>query len=342
MDHLAAMPSADFYEKLRIRWGLNDEPNVSRANYTAIIIDNQERHFLQLAEEVPGAAVKLLEWRGSLYDALKKQLRTHPLLDLCSIQPMTGPIGCVYWWQPKDAGMVEMEDPNTGKKISVPQYQLDIEDLAIAAEARKVKISFADAIDDSLRGWWAQKPSMDMWVEELLTDISRHVVADMLNSMTEATTNSVEGGADLKEALSQTSGHVHQTSQRAPANRLIASDEMLIDLGVDTSVSNNIGTGHIQDLGVQDGRRVFCDPFFPQRKALVWYQGEDSMDTGLIFSPYVLAHISATSLEPPKDMCVSRSVRIRSKTSLVRTEFARLLQVGEHEKTATASTPTTK
>lgn len=332
MNHLEGMVDDELYEKLRIRWNLNNEPDVKRANYTAIIIDNQERHFLRLAEDLPESATGILEWRSELYDALKTQLRTHPLLDLCAVQPMTGPIGVLYWWQ-SGTGTIEAtrtEADGTETKVMLPNVILDVADLGICAVVRKMKTRITDAYDDdSLRGLWENKSSMGMWVEEFLTEISREIVSTMLNSMTETSTDAVEDGADLKEELHKTSNRVAHQTRRAPANRIIANGDMLAELGAAAA----LGAGQIEDLGLLDEKwRVFCDPYFPQGKVLAWYQGEDSMDTGLIYSPYIMAYMSTTFFDPPKDMCVSRSVRIRHRISLVRPEFARLLQVGEHEK----------
>jgi len=318
MPELEGTIGEELYERLRTKWDLKSEPDINRANLTAVILDNQKRHFDRLAEELPAESeglTKLKTWSATLYEALKDQLRTHPLPDLCSMQPMTGPVGIVFFYRTR---IGEMEDATTvdgngvETKVKIPTVVLDVVDQAIQAEPRRVK---------AFRG--LDTPTMGMVIEELLSEISREVLNTMLSTVPAATTVVAEEGADLKEKLAQTSHRIHRATQRGPADRVVANAEMLTKLGVDVPISN----GQIQEVCVLDGKwRVYLDPYFPKGKLLAWNHGTSPRDTGLIYSPYIMFQLSQTFIDPPKDMCIDGAPRIRHKITLVRPEFAGLIE----------------
>ena len=93
MNHLEGMPSEEYCAGLRKKWELNDEPDVRRANITALVLNSQLKHLQRLAEET--RAIGIAPCVKELLPALKSALMTHLLLDICAVQPMTGPIGLI-------------------------------------------------------------------------------------------------------------------------------------------------------------------------------------------------------------------------------------------------------
>jgi hypothetical protein len=312
MTNLKGMPDPELVEALRKKWGLDNEPNEARASTTAIILENQEKHFTRLVEETRALSVSPLQEK--LFPELKAQLPPHLLHDLCGIQPMTGPTGDIYFYRPQ-AGETEetiLTENGVEKKVKVPIIALDIVGVPIHAESRRAKAYRQH-----------DREFMQMMIEELLTEIAREVLGTMLNGMLESSTETVEEGVDLNERLSRAAMIVWRKTQRGPANRIIANDETLTRFGFECPINN----GQIQEIcGADKDRRVYMDPYFPKGQLMTWYQGESCMDTGLIFSPYLLFEITPNFVDPA-DMTLRRSIRMRHKITLVRPEFAYLLKL---------------
>jgi len=310
MDHLDGMLSKDTLKLMREKWDLADEADEARANFTSILLDNQARHIQRLTEET--RAVSIGTWVSDIFDSLKSKLMTHPLFDLCAMQPMSQPVGIVYYYRPR-AGTTEMTDTRTGEKITVPSIQLDIAPVTITAQPRMVK---------AFRG---QHETTDAAVEELLSEVSREIIGEMLNSqVVDDHPGYIDGVDDLKEKLSRAGHIIHRQSQRAPANRIVANAEMLTKLGIECPEDDD--TQLIQALGDLDEKwKVFLDPLFPKGKILTWYQGESPMDTGIAYSPYIMVQITPNFVSP-EDGTLRRAIRIRHKITHLRPEFSYLIK----------------
>jgi hypothetical protein len=307
MIEIEGMLSEGLSAQLREKWKLTEEPNKRRASITAYMLDNQDRHFKRLVEET--GIVNTGEFLTDLSAALKSQMRTHVLPDLCSIQPMTGPLGTIAYYRPrlKSYGV-------PGGAERVPEIHIEIATAQIQAESRMAK-AFRQADSDL----------MVIMVEELLTEIAREVLGTYLNAVTETSTTILEEEDDLKEKLLQASNSIHRRTQRAPANKIIASAEVLTKLGVDAPISN----GQIQEICKLDGKwTVYMDPLFPKGHLMAWYQGDNELDTGIIYSPYLMFETTPNFVSP-EDQTLRRALRVRQKITLVRPEFVYLLKPEE-------------
>lgn len=307
MPELGGMTDKNTLTLLREKWGLADEADKERAGFTSLILENQSRHFTRLVEETR-AIWGPTDWSSDLLDSLKSRLMTHPLYDLCGMQPMTGPIGVVYYYRPQ-SGTTVMTNANTGEEIRVPEIVLSIEPITITAESRRLK------------GFVGADESVDGMVVELLTELSREIINTMMPTAPESG-NYVTEDADHWEELRRAAHVIHRRSQRAPANRIVANAEMLTKLGIECPDDDS---AYIQSMGEHDGRLVFLDPAFPKGQILAWYQGATPLDTGLIFSPYIMVEITPNFVDPT-DGTLRRALRTRHKLTVVRPEFSYLIK----------------
>ncbi len=313
-------------ERLRAKWGLENDND--RSNLIAAVLENQDKHFKQLAEETRGLVFPDT-WHEKIGDALKAQLQAHPLPDLCSTQPMLGPIGIILWYQPKTGGTVEITVTNqtTGKptQVTVPEIRLKIADQDICAETRRVKSLIGDI------------SVLDLAVEEFLTEITREILGTMLNiALLPSNTDLVSEDCDLLEELSRTSNRVHQRTQRMPANRVIGNEETLVKLGISVPISN----GQVQKVGTlgegPTSKTVYLDPLFPKSHLMTWYQG-GMLDTGIVYSPYTMVTVTPNFVDP-NGMSLRRAIRTRHKITVVRPEFFRVIKTPEAVDLATTRT----
>ncbi|MGD9730248.1 MAG: hypothetical protein AB7L09_02795 [Nitrospira sp.] len=295
---------------VRNKWGLGGAS--TRNNMTAMMLESQSRHFAQLTAESKELTRLTSEFEQSLYREMKTQLRVHVLPELCSIQPMTGPIGTVNWYQQIVSRQLEADTAEDTE--DVPTVRLNIATTPIAAEARAIRAC----------GFGGSQIPLGLVVDEALTEIAREVIGTAFNACKERT-DDVQPRSTLADQVNRSAGLIHRESMRAAANRLIAGESMLRELGV--TIPSPV-KGHIQSLGVWNGRyRVYLDPLFPEGKLMLWYQSDTSLlDTGLIYSPYVLFQFSNTAVNPPSDMSVDVVARTRHKISLVDPRFFRVVQ----------------
>jgi hypothetical protein len=303
-------------QALRDKWGFKDDS--LRSSFSAIVMDNQIKHFQRLSEDVKDKTKLNEDFIRNLVEAMRAQLRTHPLVDLCSMQPMTGPIGLVHWYRRSQTDL----DVTGG----VPEIRLDIKSQEICAHSRRLKAFFNNASSEGLEEMWNSPATINMVVEEALTEVARELLGTMLNSCEDEQHRRVDvvpAEGDLLKQLQLTANNVHRETQRAPANRVVGNEQMLSELGVDVPISN----GQVQDLGVWNDRyHIYFDPLFPADKLMAWYQGPSTLDTGLIFSPYIMFMLTPVSIDPPKDMCVDMAIRMRHKITMVNPAYFRLIE----------------
>ena len=288
MPPLDMMPDEDYLAGVRAKWGLDNEPSTYRANIAALVCDNQDRHFKRLTEET--RAVNIGGWAENLIESFKASFRTHVLPDLCSVQPMTGPLGGVAFYRPH----------RSGREIHVHE---------IRAESRMCKSLVGDV-------------SSDVAVDSLLTEVSREILGTLLNGVAGEDQLELAAGGQLREELEKATNTIGQ--QREPANRVVAGKKMLTQLGV--VVPDDLGEG-LHDLGNLDDKwDVYYDSLFPEGKLMTWYQGESILDTAIIYSPYTLVEITPNFVSP-EDMTLRRALRTRHKITLVQPRLSALIRL---------------
>lgn len=313
MAKLQFQPDKATVDALRKKWGIKDDS--WRSSVSAIVLESQSRHFQRLTEECKDQTKLTEDFVRNLFDAMKTQLREHPLLDLCSIQPMTGPIGGINWYQHQFSA-----------EEGIPTVNMTIAEVEIMAHSRRLKARFVNKeTENEIKDLWhgpGGKELVNMVVEEAFTEVAREVLGTMYNlcdNKDAPRIDYVAEGDTLATQLHRTAHKVHKQTQRAPANCVIGNEQMLSELGVEVPISN----GQIQDLGVYNERyHVYFDPLFPAGKLMAWYQSDTSpIDTGLVYSPYVMFELTPTAIDPPKDMCVDPAIRMRHSIRVVRPEF---------------------
>lgn len=328
MTTLEGAPDETYINSVCAKWGMDAKVYPQRC--TAMVLENQSRHFQQLNQEAGDGKKVNKELARNLMSGFKRKLPSHPIFQICSVQPLTAPIGIVHWYQHQVS--------NANVEGRVPEVRLDIQHTEIRAEARRCKalLSAPTSLTELENG-----PSVgeliQMGVDEYLTELAREILGTMLNMCIAENSGRVDqlGSEKLEIQVSKTAHMIHRQTQRAPANKLIGNQASLAKLGVTVptvtkgEITVPVGDGGIVDLDVWNGKfRVYFDPLFPDDKIMMWYNSDTSpYDTGLIYSPYIMAQLSGVSLNPPKDMSVSHALRCRHKILLTRPEFFRVIEL---------------
>jgi hypothetical protein len=283
-----------------------------RAAILGLLLENQEKWFDEMEEqgEIPENIVELFgaNWRHDVYTSMLRAWRTTPLVNICSIQPFTGPLGKVAYLHLRGASTVD----------GIPEIQLDIKLKEIQAEPRKSKVRFTSPT--VLDRMVANTTLMDMAFEELLIEVTREVLGTMLNA---APVDEIEPDADVLDALRSASTDIFRSSQRAPANNIIGGQEILTKLGIKTPISK----GGVEALGFAlEGKwNVYFDPLFPKGKLMAWHQGPSLLDTGIIYSPY---RFEFTRMD---ESCTIYAGRTRQKIAMVQPDYVRVIEISGGE-----------
>lgn len=148
----------------------------------------------------------------------------------------------------------------------------------------------------------------------------------------------------LVTAIDSVSANIHRTSMRAPANFLVVSPEIGAILGQLTShgdfmmvnrlgdqvqapsygpMTSNFG---VQRLGtLMNKYAVYQDPFLSagstgSKDVLVGLKGQNFLDAGYVYAPYVPLQVTPTFLDPD-DFTFRKGLRTRYAKKMLRPEF---------------------
>jgi len=301
----------DELEKLVTRWKLPaDNP---RSGLVAQLLENQQNWFNSV--EIPDSVEENFgpDWRQVIYDAITKAWFSHPLPDLCSMQPANGPLDKIFYFQPHNPGIQQ----------GAQTYSLQIASDDIQLHPRKVKARIEIAHDYS----GIDQEILEYVFEELLTDVSREILCTMLNSADDSARITETTSTRLLDDIGRASHLIHRNSQRAPANNIVANERMLVLLGMDVPISN----GQVQKIGTLERKwTVYLDPYFPKGNLLLWYNGPSHMDSAIIYSPYQY------NFAPFDDSGRKYVSRVRHKISMLKPDYVHIVRFNVLERMAKA------
>jgi len=147
----------------------------------------------------------------------------------------------------------------------------------------------------------------------------------------------------LLTQIDSVSANIHRSSLRAPANFVVVSPEIGALLGQLTSHGDFMMVNRISDqvqapsygpmtsnFGVQrlgtlmNKYAVYQDPFLsagsPTKQILVGLKGQNFLDAGYVYAPYVPLQVTPTFLDPD-DFTFRKGLRTRYATKMLRNEF---------------------
>lgn len=314
------------------KWKLSDEPDRFRACITALILENQEKHFAWALEAgwVPDNITELYgeNWEQDVYDGIIHAWRKTILPDICAIQPATGPLLTLAYYNPRIQDMVEatsIDGDGNETKVLIPEVRLDISLRDIQVESRKSKVRFnSPSILDRMI---ENKTLMRDAFKETLTEVTREVLGTMLYAV-DGTARVMESEDDLASILrtiSSASQTVHRETQRAPANNLLVGHDVLSKLSPALKDRVEVAEDGPQKVGMLNGKTVYFDHVFPKGQILLWYQSFSILDTGFIYTPY---SYEFTEMNSEKTQYAGK---VRHKITAVRPEFAHLIKLKEPE-----------
>lgn len=253
-----------------------------------------------------------------------------------TVDPATGEIRLAWNSAPGENHLTISYEYNMECNSDIPELNLTLENEEVAAKPRKLKAVWSYESEQDLRS------QMNLDLEEELTtalateinlEIDREILRDLLRGAGTVSSwdYSTALGDTIKERyeslyvkLTELSAVVHRKTLRGSANWIVTSPEVASLFETATAgyapITNDTFTTAlgIQYVGTVSQRwKVFKDPLFKHNQILVGYKGDQAMDAGFFFCPYVPL-IQTPTIPHPDDFCPRKGLVTRYGKKMLR------------------------
>lgn len=200
-----------------------------------------------------------------------------------------------------------------------PEVTMSIDSDSVAATTRKLKTSWSlEAAQDlkSVHGMDAEQTLTDLMADEMVAEIDREILNDLLLAAATRATHNFGTGAgasvnftDRNIALwyktLEIANIIHRLTLRGPANWMVTSAdlcskyEQLNDFRASDAMSpDGVDIGIVNAGSIQNKLKLYKDPLFPNCKVLMGYKGGTVLDAGYFYAPYIPLLSTPTVLDP--------------------------------------------
>jgi hypothetical protein len=235
----------------------------------------------------------------------------------------------------------------TGAEI--PSISLDIALHTVKAESRKLKARWSvEAVDDmrALHGMDAETELVGTFANEVMLETDREIVDQLVTgakfaasytySYSAGSPGEIETIRNLLTKVSAVAASIHTASGRAPANFMVVPPgigallDQLSTHGDFASIEQNVQSptyGPItSDFGIArigtllKRFAVYQDPYMAATKVLVGLKGNNFLDAGFVYAPYIPLQVTPTFMDP-NDFTFRKGVRTRYASKMLRPEY---------------------
>jgi hypothetical protein len=232
----------------------------------------------------------------------------------------------------------------------VPNLSLDVSFEPLVAEERKLNAvwSFESAQDlASQHGIDAENELMTMVSNQIGLEIDREIINDIFNSVTfTGVFNRTGGGSGVAEIdhlrtifseISKVSADIHTATKRGLANWIVTSPQVTAIFQQFQTHGDFIPASPTEARPMTYGNRtsdygiykvgalmnrlaVYQDPYLKQNEILIGLRGENYLDAGYVYGPYVPLRMTKT-FEDPTDGKNKKGFMTRYGKKLLRPEY---------------------
>jgi len=273
-----------------------------------------------------------------------------------TINYTTGEISVTYSVAPgSGVDQVITYEYNNECNTKVPTVNIDIALVAVVARTRKIKALWStESADDlkALHGVDAEQELVAGIGSELALEIDREIIEDLRVGNTGATTtfdftvpsglNDIEHIRSILTPITLISNQIGKNTLRGPANWIVMSYDLAAQveqLGTHgdfrpifagnadaRSAAESPQTWGMMKMGTLQQRYIaYKDPYLQAEQAIIGYRGNNFIDAGYVWAPYVPLQVTATFLDP-NDFKFRKGLRTRYAKLLARPEFYGLLK----------------
>lgn len=236
---------------------------------------------------------------------------------------------------------------------AIPSASLSISISAITAEKRPIKTQWTvESVDDlrTLHGIDVETDLVETFSNELMMEIDQEIIESMISGAAHAATytyaattpGEIETIRGLLTKISAVSARIHKTTLRAPANFIVVSPDVqsLLDqlsthgdyASIEQDVvansygpvTSNMGISRVGTLLRKWA--VYVNPFQTAATILVGLKGQNFMDAGFAYCPYVPLQVTPTFMDP-STQTYTKGMFTRYATKMLRPEYYGVITV---------------
>jgi hypothetical protein len=247
----------------------------------------------------------------------------------------------------------------------IPEIDIKVDSIAVTAITKKLKAKWSPELGQDLNAYHnldAEVELTSILSEQIALEIDRELLNDLIKGATAGTyywsrspglfvkrDTGVELGATaaapdftgtvsewyetLLETVNDVSAQIHRKTLRGGANFLVTSPEvaniMEFTSGFRASVTADVdrGTAGAFKTGTISKKfDVYVDPYFPRNLILVGRKGNNFLESGYVYAPYVPLQVTPT-IFGVEDFVPRKGVMTRYAKKMVRPDYYGLVVV---------------
>lgn len=180
----------------------------------------------------------------------------------------------------------------------------------------------------SVKGAWSRKIGEYVYVDAS-GFIQRSSAANVTFTYQAVFANQDEWEQTLSRVINSVSARIHKLNLRKQANWIVTSTE--VSTVLQTMDKKFVGTGigeenekftlGIEKIGsLQSQWDIYRDPYFPQELMLMGYKGDNPMECGYVWSPYIPLIVTPTIIDP-NNFSPIKGVMTRNAKTAIRPDY---------------------
>ena len=245
--------------------------------------------------------------------------------------------------------------------LPIPQVDLQLKSRAIVAKTRKLKAVWTPELAQDLNAYHsvdAEAELTSMLSEYISMEIDLEILDMLINDATTVDYWSARQGNDFDSSsnsfvnttfygtrfewyqtligkIQKVSNEIHRLTLRGGANFVVCGPkvatvlESIPGFGVNTDGNKSQFAAGVQAIGqLQNRFTVYKNPYMTENTILMGYRGNNFLETGAVYSPYVPL-IMTPLVYDPEDFTPRKGVMTRYAKKMIRPEFYGKIHVGD-------------
>lgn len=218
-----------------------------------------------------------------------------------------------------------------------PEITMSIDSDSVSAVTRKLKTSWSlEAAQDfkAVHNLDPEQLLTDLMADEMVAEIDREIINDLIiaaavrathdfSTAAGASVNFTDRNIALLYKVLEVASIIHRLTLRGPANWMVTSADISTKLeqlndfrASDVLPEDSYDVGIVNAGSIQNKMRVYKDPLFPNCKILLGYKGNQIVDAGYMYCPYIPL-LSTPTVMDPNSYNPSRGVMTRYGKKMV-------------------------
>ena len=246
----------------------------------------------------------------------------------------------------EDKTPAQMGDTGAGTDIGIPEIEVNLEQEALVAKTRKLKVKWSPEFAQDLNAYHsidAEAELTSMLSEYITMEIDMEILAMLKDAAAFKATHSyatLSGGMTVTDQLATIGGTVqsmsnviHQSTMRGGANFIVCSPatatylESIPGYGVDTDGTTAKFAMGVTAIGSLKNRfTIYKNPYWTGDEMLVGYRGNQFLETGAVFAPYIPL-IMTPLVYDPTNFTPRKGVMTRYAKKVVRKDYYGVIKV---------------